>query len=473
MAQSKKNNSWLMPSFDITPVKQSQTVTCTSQSVKRTSQPIKRASQALESTKLDTSNVYEIVPKKRSVSNLSALVEACAPKKPSELVVSRQKQQEISDWLQFKVRKGQPCALVLSGPSGCGKTTAIRILAKENDFHVTEWINPIDQIMDENNRIMRQGDRFGDFLIRATRYTSVLSSYSSRLLLVKDFPNVFLDDKSSFFSLLEEYFNIGREPIVFICTETGNSKLMQTLFPSNIKEKFGIDVINVNAVTQAAMKNALKRISSILNSTAGHMICVTQHKVDEILSNNIGDIRNAVLNLIFISLKVPEEQKENKFNAREESLGLLHGVGRVINPKRTQDGSSWKFVHDPDEIAAFFLSQATVFLNFLQENYLNTIRGIEEANVCANILSLADVLNSEWRDPNLARATLSFCIRGIMVTNEKPVSGWNPVRKPPNDRIEARRCLAAAEVRWYESIIDPKSKNTVDSTDIDVESIID
>lgn len=54
-------------------------------------------------------------------------------------------------------------------------------------------------------------------------------------------------------------------------------------------------------------------------------------------------------------------------------------------------------MHDPDEIAAFFQSQATVFLNFLQENYLNTMGNIEEVDISTNILSIADVLNSEWR----------------------------------------------------------------------------
>lgn len=60
---------------------------------------------------------------------------------------------------------------------------------------------------------------------------------------------------------------------------------------------------SINPVTQTAMKNALKRASSILNSIAGQMLCVSQSKVDEILSNSIGDIRNSLLNLIFISLK--------------------------------------------------------------------------------------------------------------------------------------------------------------------------
>ncbi|XP_076183227.1 rad17 checkpoint clamp loader component isoform X2 [Ptiloglossa arizonensis] len=434
MAHSKKNSSWLMPSFDSKPVSKSSTV--------------KRAKlQGIGSSISSISDVYDIVPKRKSTSSLSALLKACEPQKPSELVVSRQKQQDILAWLQLKVKKGRPCALILSGASGCGKTAAIRLLAKENDFDVTEWITPIDQVMDENNWVMRQGDRFEDFLIRATRYSSVLSNYSRRLLLVKDFPNVYLEDTDSFFSLLEKYFEIGKESIVFICTETGNSKLLQMLFPSNLREKFSMDLIKINPATPSAMRNALKRIGDTLNSIAGHMIHVSQHKIDEVLSNSIGDIRNAILNLIFISLRVPEEQLENKCSIREEGLGLLHGVGRVINPKRIQNGSSWKFVHDPDEIAAYFQSQATVFLKFIQENYLTTMRGIEEVNACTDILSLADVLNSEWRDTNLTKVTLSFCTRGLMVMNEKPVSGWNPVKKPQSDRIDVQRCLTAAEVR--------------------------
>lgn len=101
---------------------------------------------------------------------------------------------------------------------------------------------------------------------------------------------------------------------------------------------------------------------------------------------------------------------------------------------------------------------------------------IEKVNICTNILSLANILNSEWRDSNLTKIALSFCVRGIMVTNEKPISGWNPVRKPLNDQINVQRCVAAAEIRWYESIINKKSKNTTSQMELvippDIEEII-
>lgn len=59
----------------------------------------------------------------------------------------------------------------------------------------------------------------------------------------------------------------------------------------------------MNAATQTAMKTMLRRVSSVLNSIAGDMLRVSQQHIDEILSNNIGDVRSAILNLIFISLK--------------------------------------------------------------------------------------------------------------------------------------------------------------------------
>jgi hypothetical protein len=53
------------------------------------------------------------------------------------------------------------------------------------------------------DRVIRQGERFEDFLIRTTRYSSVLSNCSKRLLLVKDLPNTYIEGKDDFTSLLK------------------------------------------------------------------------------------------------------------------------------------------------------------------------------------------------------------------------------------------------------------------------------
>lgn len=51
------------------------------------------------------------------------------------------------------------------------------------------------------------------------------------------------------------------------------------------------------------MKKMFERVAKILNAKASHFLNVTQDKINEVLSNNIGDVRSAVLNLIFSSLK--------------------------------------------------------------------------------------------------------------------------------------------------------------------------
>ncbi|XP_058794083.1 cell cycle checkpoint protein RAD17 isoform X2 [Phymastichus coffea] len=334
---------------------------------------------------------------KKSSCSLSALLNACSAQKQSELAVSKQKQNEISKWFQEKVKLGNPNILVISGPSGCGKTEAIKIIAKENNFDIVEWITPMDQAVDESNRMMRQGERFEDFLIRATRYSSVLSDCSRRLLLIKDIPNSYIEGKDDFVVLLQKYCQYGREPLVFINTETSNSKLLTTLFSQSNRDRYRIDLININATTPTALKNIMKRVSSILNSKASHMLHITQEKIDEVLSNNIGDVRSALLNLIFLSLKVTRKF-DSECTHREETLGLLHGIGRVINPKRTFQGTSWKFVHNPDDLASTFHSHANTFIKFIHENYLNTIgSNVDGANLAIDTISLADVMNSEWR----------------------------------------------------------------------------
>lgn len=96
---------------------------------------------------------------------------------------------------------------------------------------------------------------------------------------------------------------IGREPLIFIVADSESSRVLNNLFPPAIIEKYQIDTINIPATTTISMKNMLKRVSTILNSKAGHIIDVKQDHIDEVLSNSIGDVRSTIYNLIFASLK--------------------------------------------------------------------------------------------------------------------------------------------------------------------------
>lgn len=136
-------SSWLQSSFDFDDFDD------TSAKKKHTSQGLKKSeNESLTSFR----NLETSVSFRKPISSLSALLAACAPQKASELAVSRQKQQEINRWFQETVKEGKPTLLVVSGPSGCGKTEALKVIAKENNFDIIEWITPMDQAMDEYSK---------------------------------------------------------------------------------------------------------------------------------------------------------------------------------------------------------------------------------------------------------------------------------------------------------------------------------
>lgn len=133
----QRKNKWCIPSFDCEPINKTL---------------LKQANVSqLNETLMDTSFTQSNFKKRKHETSLAKLLDACEPQKPSDLAVSRQKQNEISDWLCSRASRRQPSMLVLSGPSGCGKTTAIKLLAKENQFDILEWLTPMDPVEDENS----------------------------------------------------------------------------------------------------------------------------------------------------------------------------------------------------------------------------------------------------------------------------------------------------------------------------------
>lgn len=84
----------------------------------------------------------------------------------------------------------------------------------------------------------------------------------------------------------------------------------------------------------------------------------------------------------------------------DESLNLMHGLGRVLYPKRSE-AKQWKFVHDPDLITDNFLSMPSSFISFLHENYLKHYSNIEEAYNAVDCLCRSDLLLNDYKVCNL------------------------------------------------------------------------
>lgn len=124
--------------------------------------------------------------------------------------------------------------------------------------------------------------------------------------------------------------------------------------------------------------------------------------------------------------------------SKDESVGLLHGIGRVLYPKRIENENGWKFLHEPELIFNEFITQPVTFVNFLHENYIRYFANFEDICQGAQILSFSEQLLSDWKDDDLiAQYGLWIAIEGLMVSNKKSESKWNPVKGP---RYLQNRC---------------------------------
>lgn len=82
------------------------------------------------------------------------------------------------------------------------------------------------------------------------------------------------------------------------------------------------------------MKKTLERLSKILNGKASHFLNVTQEKINETLANHIGDVRSAVLNLIFASLKGKEFIILNKLISIENRIYIFNYLKKYFLQKK-------------------------------------------------------------------------------------------------------------------------------------------
>uniref|UniRef100_A0A1I8P3C9 AAA+ ATPase domain-containing protein n=1 Tax=Stomoxys calcitrans TaxID=35570 RepID=A0A1I8P3C9_STOCA len=400
-------------------------------------------------------------------------MEVYAPTKSEELAIHAKKMQEVEQWLKHcevmkkKKRPAQLC--LLTGPSGCGKTAAVHVLAKEMKYNIQEWTNPVDQeviynlgdqMYGESNFKSSQVETFKAFLFQASRYRSLLEltgGGDKRLLIIEDFPNFLFKESSTFVEILNEYLIYGKAPLVFIVTDTKRRGLniSYNLFTDELKQKFLMTHISLNPVATTLMQNAMKRFCTIMRKPPYNEMYrpPTTELIDSIILSAQGDIRNALINLHFSSLKgapqlltKPVDQVElsqdnnNKRTTRkrkcqttlksvgrDETVTMMHALGRVFNPKYTESN---KLLHSPEDIAQAFITEPKKFTDFVHTNYLHHFRDIDAVVDAANGLSLCDVILTEYRDDALALTGLNLGIRNVMVANKNPITGWMPVKGP-------------------------------------------
>lgn len=130
--------------------------------------------------------------------------------------------------------------------------------------------------------------------------------------------------------------------------------------------------------------------------------------------------------------RAPQKSSAIKSMMRDESLGLFHGLGRVLNPKFERKGERLVVQCDFDKLIDEFSSQPQTIENFLFENYIRYFGDTEDLCRAAEVLSVSDAFfNNKWREGHDGVVMgLRFIVLGLMVFNKHKVSKWNQIKAP-------------------------------------------
>lgn len=148
--------------------------------------------------------------------NSSNWIENFQPKTIDDLAVHPKKIEEVLNWFKSceshdeKTSEKYAPMLILTGPAGSGKTATIRTIAQHLSYEISEWITPVDielikfhQQNTDDTFMENQIEKFSEFLFRSSRYASVLDHLNKKLILVEDFPNIFLKKSDDLCDILE------------------------------------------------------------------------------------------------------------------------------------------------------------------------------------------------------------------------------------------------------------------------------
>lgn len=227
----------------------------------------------------------------------------------------------------------------------------------------------------------------------------------------------------------------------------------------------------MNPIAVTSMKKTLKSIAAKMKemeSSKGEFTEPTLNVIDDICVQSQGDIRNAIMNLQMVcqkgsvalemlakttaktksggkAVKAPKD-KITKGVGRDENVGILHGVGRALFPKRKENPETKqvKLTHCPEILAECFSSQPSNYIELLHSNYLKNFSAIEDVSRFTEYMSCSDLFQAEYRDANkLHILSLNLAIRAAMICNTKPPKGFRPISAYASKKFRSmeERCL--------------------------------
>lgn len=411
-----------------------------------------------------------ISSKKRPYIQNSDWCNLYTPQSVTKLAVHSGKIKEVKNWFESLNNNSltKSKLLLVTGPSGCAKATAIQLIAKQCGFMCLEWVTPMttQPIYDQcNDSYCYQNvqDKFQDFIWGATRYRSLKCDISKgQFLLIKDFPNVFLDKPEEFHDIMVSFNIASKFPIVFIAN---NEKVVRDLFSKEILDKLKIQQIKFNPITRKAVLNVLAQIVKSEQQKNKLLRIPNSTEMNAIYDESNGDLRSSIINLSFVCMNVQNKiSKKKSTTSRDENLDLFHSIGRVIYPKKETIDSpcQFKFTHNPDNLVENFAMQPSTVLGFLQENYLTRFSSLNDICEGADAISAADVmLSSNFMFGvsiyEISLSSLSVAVRGLMLANKNPIKTFRSIVKPTFFQFSNDVEIYKNVKKWFDINESPKN----------------
>ncbi|XP_076321950.1 cell cycle checkpoint protein RAD17-like [Tachypleus tridentatus] len=484
----KQLNTWPKSSFDNDFVTSSSRNDCRiSEYQKEETAPYQSVSFTVAKSKRKKGSQYELNFGERRGGRScvdESWIELFAPQTKEELAVNKKKVEQIERWLLDSISKCKnpantpkvkraPIAL-LTGPAGCGKTASLKVLAKALGVDIKEWINPVDNssgVFDDgfsNTRSMvsttTQKEQFLDFILRANKYSSLfVKPNSGRLIVVEDFPNVFLREPEVFHNILKLYSKTGKCPAVFIVCDSGSS-IEHRLFPKSVLADLDIVHMSFNPIATTSLTKAASRICAIAKVT------LSKSETESLVAASNGDVRHLINLIQFFVMpgskgRISKECKSNRFvshmqkknmvgssssvlGERDHSLFLFHALGKILYCKRDsekepegqlpihlKDKERMVLLSNAEDVFSRTAVTADTFTLFLHHNYLSFVNNVYITEKCCTGFSDANIISAEWSGKEiLDEYCASVVARSLMYHLEEDKLGggqfWRPFYKP-------------------------------------------
>lgn len=106
---------------------------------------------------------------------------------------------------------------------------------------------------------------------------------------------------------------------------------------------------------------------------------------------------------------------------------------QILDQEEESGHDSKTFTHCPNNISSLLATQPTTSLNLIHHNYIGHFQCLEEIVNGIDSLSYSDIILNEWRSDLSAEIGMNLAVRGIMTSNDHPVTGrWMPIRSAKN-----------------------------------------